>query len=78
MAKSVMINGVTYNDVPSFRAPLSGGNGYAVFYETSGADIDASKVLQGYKGYGPNGLVTGTATQPQVSQDSTTKVLTIQ
>ena len=78
MAKSVMINGVIYYVAPSFRAPLSGGNGYAVFYETSGADIDASKVLQGYKGYGPNGLVTGTATQPQVSQDSTTKVLTIQ
>lgn len=76
--KTVTINGVNYTNVPSVSIPLAGGNGNATFFETSDANIDASKVLNGYKGYGANGLVTGTATQPQVSQDSTTKVLTIQ
>jgi len=78
MAKTVTINGVSYQNVPSVTIPLSGGNGNATFYETSSATIDASKVLNGYVGYGASGAVTGTATQPQVSQDSTTKVLTIQ
>ena len=76
--KTVTINGVSYSNVPSVTIPLSGGNGNATFFETSDATIDASKVLNGYKAYGPSGLITGTATQPQVSQDSTTKVLTIQ
>lgn len=76
--KSVTVNGVTYPNVPSVDIPLSGGNGNATFYETSDATIDASKVLNGFKAYGSNGPVTGTATQPQVTQDSTTKVLTIQ
>ena len=76
--KTVTINGVTYSNVPSVTIPLSGGGGNATFYETSDATIDASKVLNGYKGYGASGAVTGTATKPQVSQDSTTKVLTIQ
>lgn len=76
--KSVTINGVVYQNVPSVNVPLAGGNGNAIFYETSDATIDASKVLNGFKAYGANGAVTGTATQPQVTQDSTTKVLTIQ
>ena len=78
MAKTVTINGVSYQNVPYINVPLTGGGGNAKFYETSSADIDASKVLNGYKAYGANGEITGTATQPQVSQDSTTKVLTIQ
>lgn len=77
MAKSVSINGVTYPNVPSVNIPLSSGSGNATFYETSDADIDASKVLQGYKGFGTSGLVTGTLTTVNVSQDSTTKVLSI-
>lgn len=76
--QTVTINGVNYNNVPSVTIPLAGGSGNATFYETSDATIDATKVLSGYKGYGATGAITGTATQPQVSQDSTTKVLTIQ
>lgn len=75
--KTVTINGTVYQNVPSVSIPLSGGNGNATFYETSDADIDASKVLQGYKGYGASGAVVGTATSANVSQDSVTKVLTI-
>lgn len=77
MAKSVSINGVTYPDVPYINVPLSSGNGNATFYETSGADIDPTKVVQGYKGYGTSGLVVGSLTTATISQDGTTKVLTI-
>lgn len=76
--KSVTINGIVYQNVPHINVPLAGGGGNAVFFETSDATIDASKVLNGYRAYGASGAVTGTATQPQVTQDSTTKVLTIQ
>lgn len=75
--KTVTINGVQYSNVPSVEIPLAGGNGNAVFYETSTATIDASKVLNGYVGYGSSGSITGTLTTPSVSQDGTTKVLTI-
>ncbi len=75
--KSVIINGVTYNNVPSVVCPLSTGSGSATFYETSDATADASKILSGYSGYGANGKVNGTFTAVNVSQDSTSKVLTI-
>lgn len=78
MAKSVTINGVQYQNVPYVSIPLAGGNGNATFYDTSDATVDASKVLQGYSAYGATGKVTGTVTTVQVSQDSTSKVLTIQ
>lgn len=75
--KTVTINGVVYPDVPSVQIPLSSGNGNATFFETSNATIDASKVLNGYVGYGASGSITGTMTTPTVSQNATTKVLTI-
>ena len=76
--KNVVINGVTYNSVPSVHVPISGG-GTAEFLDTTidtnGAD--ASKILSGYKGYVHGSLITGNLTTPTVSQDSTTKILTI-
>lgn len=77
MAKSVKINNVTYPAVPSVSIPLSTGSGSAIFYETSEATIQPQHIMAGYKGFGPNGLVEGTATVPAVSQDSATKVLSI-
>ena len=77
MSKSVNVNGVTYPDVPSVKIPLSTGSGNAIFYDTSDATIQAGYVLQGYSGYGPNGKITGTFTAATVTQDSTTKVLSI-
>lgn len=77
MAKSVKINGVTYAAVPSVSIPLSTGTGSATFYETSEANIQPQHILAGYKGYGQNGLVTGNATVPSVSQDGSTKILSI-
>ena len=77
MAKTVKINNVTYNAVPSVRVPLADGSGNATFYDTSDANIAPQYVMSGYKGYGPNGLMTGTATVPTISQDGTSKILTI-
>lgn len=58
MAQNVIINGVTYSNVPEVDIPKSGG-GTAKFYDTSTADIAAGDVLNGKKGYGPNGEVSG-------------------
>ena len=77
MAKNVIINGASYNAVPSVQIPLSGGGGNAIFYETSDATAAAANILSGYSAYGVSGKINGQATVPTVSQDSTTKVLTI-
>lgn len=78
MAKSVKINGVVYNTVPSVSIPLSDGSGSASFVDTSDATIDATKVLQNYSGYGADGtLIKGTLTCANVSQDASTKVVSI-
>lgn len=77
MAKNVIINGATYNAVPNVSIPLAAGGGNAVFYETSDATAEAANILAGYSAYGPSGKINGQATMPTVSQDSTTKVLTI-
>lgn len=58
MSKSVIINGVTYNDVPQVKIPISGG-GNATFYETSDADAAAGDILTGKKSYGSGGLING-------------------
>ena len=77
MAKNVIINGSTYNAVPYVSIPLSAGNGNAIFYETSDATAAASNILSGYSAYGPSGKVDGQVTLPTISQDGTTKVLSI-
>lgn len=77
MAKNVIINGASYNSVPYVQIPLSGGGGNAVFYETSDATAAAANILSGYSAYGASGKLTGTATVPTISQDGSTKVLTI-
>lgn len=75
--KNIVINGVSYNAVPQIVVPLAGGGGNAVFYETSDATAAAAQIMSGYKAYGPNGEVVGQLTTPTLTQDSTTKVLTI-
>lgn len=62
MAQSVVINSVTYPDVPSVQIPKSGG-GTATFYDTSGASsVSASDVLGGVHVYGASGEVVGSMT----------------
>lgn len=58
MAKTVVINGVTYADTPEVDIPISGG-GTAKFYETSSADITSADVLTGKTAYGASGQVSG-------------------
>ena len=60
MAQSVVINGVTYSDVPEVDIPKSGG-GTAPFYDTSDADAGQGDVLSG-KTYYKDGQKTGSMT----------------
>ena len=58
MAQSVIINGVTYANVPEVDIPLSGG-GTAKFMDTSAGDAAAGDMLSGKKAYAGGQLVTG-------------------
>lgn len=58
MAQNVVINGVTYNEVPSVDIPKS-GSGTAKFYDTADANITSSDVLITKKGYSSSGVVDG-------------------
>lgn len=61
MAQNVIINGVTYPNVPEVDIPKSGG-GTAKFYDTSGDDVTAAHVLSGDKFHGASGEGTGSMT----------------
>ena len=77
MAQNVIINGVTYSEVPEVNIPKSGG-GTAKFYDTAGADIAAGDVLAGKTGFGPNGEVLGSmADNGAVSGSISTKAGTV-
>lgn len=58
MAQNVVINGVTYSNVPEVDIPKS-GSGTAKFYDTADGDITSGDVLTGKKGYGSSGAVDG-------------------
>ena len=58
MAQNVVINGVTYSNVPEVDIPKS-GSGTAKFYDTSTADIAAGDVLTGKTAFGSSGSVSG-------------------
>lgn len=58
MAQNVIINGVTYQNVPEVDIPKSGG-GTAKFYDTAAADAAAGDILTGKTAYGASGSVSG-------------------
>lgn len=58
MAQNVVINGVTYQNVPEVDIPKS-GSGTAKFYDTSSADITSEHVLTGHTAFGASGSVSG-------------------
>ena len=58
MAQNVVINGVTYQNVPEVDIPKS-GSGTAKFYDTSSADIAQGDVLTGKTAFGSSGSISG-------------------
>jgi hypothetical protein len=58
MAQNVVINGVTYSDVPEVDIPKSGG-GTAKFMDTSDADAVAGDIYPGKTSYVNGVKVTG-------------------
>lgn len=58
MAQNVVINSVTYQNVPEVDIPKSGG-GTAKFYDTAAADVDAASLLTGKTAFGASGSVSG-------------------
>lgn len=62
MAKSIKINGVTYESVPQVSIPLSSGSGSADFYDTTPATAEAADILTGKTAFIGAGSVTGIMT----------------
>ena len=58
---SVVINGVTYQQVPQVQIPKS-GSGTATFYDATDCDAVAANVLSGKKFIGSSGEDTGSMT----------------
>lgn len=58
MAQNVIINGVTYPDVPEVNIPKSGG-GTAQFMDTSDANAAANEILSGKTAYVNGTKLTG-------------------
>lgn len=58
MAQNVIINSVTYQNVPEVDIPKSGG-GTAKFFDTTTADITAGDVLTGKTAFSSTGSISG-------------------
>ena len=77
MAKSVIIQGVTYANVPSVEIPLSTGSGNAEFFDTSDATLDSNgKLLSGVTAYANGTKYTGTIAS-KTSSDLTVSGATV-
>ena len=63
MAQNVIINGVTYQNVPQVQIPKAGG-GTAAFHDTSDATMDnGNKMLDGVTAYADGIKYTGSITK---------------
>lgn len=58
MAQNVIINGVTYSNVPEVDIPNS-TSGTAKFYDTASGDATAANLLSGKKAFNASGEITG-------------------
>ena len=58
MAQNVVINGVTYQNVPEVDIPKSGG-GTAKFFDTAGTNATGSDLLTGKTAYNASGSISG-------------------
>lgn len=65
MSQNVIINEVTYNNLPFMSAPKANGQGDAMFWDTSGATIsNAGQLRNGVKAVGADGTeYTGNMTE---------------
>ena len=62
MAQNVIINGVTYSNVPEVQIPKKGG-GTAYFYDDSEANVTSPDIRSGKKAGTGTGIITGTMTE---------------
>lgn len=77
MAQNVIINGVTYANVPEVDIPKSGG-GTAKFFDTAGATAAAGDILTGKSAFGASGSVSGSmANNGSTSGEIATKAGTV-
>ena len=77
MAQNVVINSVTYQNVPEVDIPKSGG-GTAKFYDTAGADFAGGDLLTGKTAFGASGSVSGSmANNGSVTDEISTKAGTV-
>lgn len=76
MAKNVIINGVTYSDVPYVNIPLAAGEDDATFYDTSNANVTSADIRAGKTAYGASGAVQGSVAA-KTSSDLTVNGATI-
>lgn len=77
MAQNVVINGVTYSEVPSVDIPKVGGD-TAKFYDASAGNLTANDLREGKKGYGASGEVDGALAEVEGgTQSITTKAQVI-
>lgn len=58
MAQNVIINGVTYSNVPEVDIPKQGG-GTAKFFDTAAASAAAADILTGKTAFGASGSISG-------------------
>ena len=70
MAKNVVINGVTYADVPAVNIPLASGSGNAKFVDSDSGDAAAGDIRNGKKAWVDGNEVTGN--QPVKSANDVT------
>lgn len=77
MAQNVVINGVTYSNVPEVDIPKSGG-GTAKFYDTASANAAAGDILTGKTAFGASGSLSGSmASNGDTSGTISTKAGTV-
>ena len=76
MAQSVVINGVTYSNVPSVQIPKS-GSGTASFYDIADTTAAAGDVLSGKYFYTSGGTKTQGSITSKSSSDLTASTLTV-
>ncbi len=76
MAQTIVVNGIAYQNCSEIDVPKQ-GSGTARFVDTSDGDAAASDIKNGKYAYVNGNKVQGSLIPAVVSQDGTTKVLSI-